>query len=196
MATGHESNQQPGTTQNAAGGQTGQEWDALKGGVGEMADAAMEQGRHILDSAREQATGYVDQRKDDLAQSVVGLARTLRDSGGAFDQPSIRAIVESAAGGLEQLADNIRSRSFGTIIDDVEGMVRRRPAAAAIATMATGFLLARFVKASAEGLRGTGAQAGRQSAGAGQPGRQSGAGGQWQPHGMTGSNRPPGQAGT
>jgi hypothetical protein len=179
MATGHESNQQSGMTQGAAGGQTGPEWDTLKGEVGEMAGAAMEQGRHILDSAREQATGYVDQRKDDLAQSVADLANTLRESGGSFDQPSIRAIVESAAGGLEQLADNIRARSFGGIIDDVEAMVRRRPAAAAIATMAAGFLLARFVKASTEGLRG-----------AGQSGRQSGGAGQWQPHGMTGSNMP------
>ena len=185
MATGHEGNQQSGTTQGAAGAQTGPEWDALKGDVGEMAGAAMEQGRHIFDSAREQATGYVDQRKDHLAQSVADLANTLRESGGGFDQPSIRAVVESAAGGLEQLAENIRARSFGDIVDNVETMVRRRPAVAAIATMTAGFLLARFVKASTEGQRGTG--------GTGQPGGRSG---QWQPHGTAGSSMPSrGQAG-
>ena len=179
MATGHESNQQSGTTQGAAGGQTGPEWDALKSDVGEMAETAMEQGRHIFDSAREQATGYVDQRKDHLAQSVVDLANTLRESGGGFDQPSIRAVVESAAGGLEQLAENMRARSFGDIVDDVETMVRRRPAVAAFATMTAGFLLARFVKASTEKARG-----------AGQSTRRSGGAGQWQPHGMAGSNMP------
>jgi len=78
--------------------------------VGEMAGAAMDQGRHLLDSAREQATGFVDQRKDDLAQSVVNLANSLRDSGSAFeDRQQIRALVDSAAGGLEQLAKNIRA---------------------------------------------------------------------------------------
>jgi hypothetical protein len=179
MATGHESNQQSGTTQGTAGGQTGPEWDALKGDMSEMAGAAMEQGRHIFDSAREQATGYVDQRKDHLAQSVADLANTLRESGGGFDQPSIRAIVESAAGGLEQLAENMRARSFGDIVDNVETLVRRRPAVAAIATMTAGFLLARFVKASTEGQRGTG-----------QPGSRPGGVGQWQPHGMAGSNLP------
>ena len=186
MATGHESNQQSGTTQGAAGGQTDPEWDALKGDVGDLAGAAMEQGRHIFDSAREQATGYVDQRKDNLAQSVTGLANTLRESGGGFDQPSIRAIVESAAGGLEQLAENIRSRSFGDMVDNVETMVRRRPAVAAVATMTVGFLLARFVKASTEAARG----AARSS-------RSSGGARQWQPHGRPGSNLPAsGQTGT
>jgi hypothetical protein len=195
MATGHEGNQQSGnaqgttqgTTQGAAGGQTGPGWDALKEDVGEMAETAMEQGRHIFDSAREQATGYVDQRKDQLAQSVADLANTLRQSGGGFDQPSIRAVVESAAGGLEQVAENIRARSFGDMVDNVETMVRRRPAVAAVATMTVGFLLARFVKASSEAAARS----------AGRPSRPSGGAGQWQPHGMPGSNLPSsGQAGT
>lgn len=159
MATGHENKQQSGTSQGGAGGQSGPEWDDLKEDVGEMAGAAMDQGRHFLDSAREQATGYVDQRKDALAQSVVELANTLRQSGSAFeDRPAIRAVVEGAAGSLEQLTETIRSRSFGDIFGDVEGMVRRRPAAAAVATMAAGFLLARFVKASAEAGQGAGAR--------------------------------------
>lgn len=168
MATGHESNkQQSGPAQGAAGAQSSPEWDDLKGDVGEMADAAMEQGRHFLDSAREQATGYVDQRKGALAQSVVDLASTLRETGGGFEgQPSIRAIVEGASGGLEQLADNIRGRSVADILGNVEDLVRRRPGAAAVATLAAGFLLARFVKASTEGARNAG-QRGGQMGGAG-----------------------------
>lgn len=175
MATGQENrdNQQPGASQGAAGGQTGPEWDALKGDVADVAGAAMEQGRHFLDSAREQATGYVDQRKDHIAQAVVDWANTLRESGNSFEsQPSIRAVVESAAGGLEQLADNIREQNLSDILGGVEDLVRRRPAAAAVATMAAGFVLSRFVKASLNGQRGVGqggvAQRGGQ---AGFPGR-------------------------
>jgi hypothetical protein len=175
MATGHENrdNQQSATMQGAAGGQGGADWDSLKGDVGDMAGAAMDQGRHILDSAREQATGYVDQRKDDVAQSVVNLANSLRESGSAFeDKQQIRALVEGAAGGLEQLAEGIRSRSLGDVLGDVEDLVRRRPAAAAVATMAAGFLIARFVKASANSSRSggqmsrSGTTAGRQGQGA------------------------------
>ncbi len=151
MATGQENrdNQQSATMQGPGGGQGGADWDSLKGDVGEMAGAAMDQGRHLLDSAREQATGFVDQRKNDLAQSVVNLANSLRESGSAFeDRQQIRSLVDSAAGGLEQLADNLRGRSLADMLDDVEGLVRRRPAVAAAATMAAGFLVARFVKAS------------------------------------------------
>jgi hypothetical protein len=172
MATGQENhdNQQSATMQGPGGGQGGADWDSLKGDVGEMAGAAMDQGRHLLDSAREQATGFVDQRKDDLAQSVVNLANSLRDSGSAFeDRQQIRALVDSAAGGLEQLAENIRGRSLADMLADVEGLVRRRPAVAAAATMAAGFLVARFVKASVNSAaRGSGGQSRQSGSSAGQ----------------------------
>ena len=154
MATGHENrdNPQPATMQGAAGGQSGADWDSLKNEVGDAAGAAMEQGRHLLDSAREQATGFVDQRKNDIAETVVGFANQLRDSGGSLgERPQIRAVVDRAVGGLEQLADTIRDRSVADMVGDVEDLMRRRPAVAAVATMAAGFLLARFVKASTSG---------------------------------------------
>lgn len=157
MATAHPDRhtQQFSQHQGAAGGQAGPDWDDLKGDVGEVAEAAVERGRHFFDAAKEQATGYVDQRKEELAQSVAKLADTLRESGGALgERPNIRGLVDSAAGGLEQLAENIRARSFGDLLDGVETAVRRRPAVAAMATMAAGFFLARFVKASSDTQRG------------------------------------------
>ena len=172
MATGHENrnNQPPGKTQGATGGQTAPEWDALKGEVGDMAETAMEQGRQLFDSAREQATGYVDQRKNEAAQSVIELANTLRESAGALgDRPSIRAVADGAAKGLEQLAENLRERDFAELLDGVETMVPRRPGVAAAVTLTAGFLLARFVKASAESPRQTRPQS-----------QRSGGGGQWQ----------------
>lgn len=150
MATGHENrdNQKSGTMQGAAGGQ-GADWESLKGDVGDMAGAALDQGMELLGSAKDQASGYADQRKDELAQSVVNLANTLRESGGTLaERPQIRAVVEGAAGGLEQIADSIRERSIGDMFGDVEDLVRRQPALAAVAAMTAGFLVARFAKAS------------------------------------------------
>jgi ElaB/YqjD/DUF883 family membrane-anchored ribosome-binding protein len=170
MATGQENreSQMSGKTQGATGGQTTPEWDALKGEVGDMAETAMDQGRELLDSARNQATGYVDQRKNDAAESVAGLANTLRESAGSFgDSPSIQAVADNAAKRLEQLAGNIRERSLTDILDDVETMVRQRPAIAAAVTLTAGFLLARFVKASADAAGRTGSQ-GRGSSSTGQ----------------------------
>jgi hypothetical protein len=62
-------------------------------------------------------------------------------------------VVDSAAEGLEQLADSIRERSFSDIINDFEDVIRRRPATVAAVSVAIGFLTARFVKSTAEDMR-------------------------------------------
>src|SRR4051794_20389312 len=131
-----------------------EDWDALKGDVGDIADAAVERSRFFIDSAREQATDYVDRRKDDIAQSVADFANSLRESTHSFDErPNIRAVVDTAAEGLEQLAGSIRERTFADFFNDFEDVVRRRPATVAAASVAIGFLAARFIKSTAEDLR-------------------------------------------
>lgn len=132
----------------------GEDWDTLRGDVGEMAGAAVERGRYFIDSAREQATDYAGRRKDDIAQSVADFATSLRDSTHSFDdRPNIRAVVDSAADGLEQLAGSIRERTFSDFFNDFEDVVRRRPATAAAVSVAIGFLTARFLKSTAEDMR-------------------------------------------
>lgn len=132
----------------------GEHWDSLKEDVGEMAGAAVERGRHFVETAREQATDYADRRKGDIAQSVEDFATSLRGSTASFeDRPNIRAVVDSAAEGLEHLADSIRARSFADIFNDFEDVARRRPAAVAAVSVAVGFLTARFIKSTAEDLR-------------------------------------------
>ena len=158
----------------------GADWDTLKEDVGEIAGAAVERGRHFLDAAREQATVYVDHRKDGMAQSVADLANSLRESTSSFeDRPNIRAFVDSAAEGLDQLAESIRERSFADIFNQVEEVVRHRPAAVAAISVALGFLTARFIKSSAEGLRQDHAMARRGGQGQPRSGTQ-GPGGQGQ----------------
>lgn len=139
-------------------GAASQDWGAIKDEVTEIAGTAVERGRHLLgsslDSAKQQGIGYLDQRKDELAERVAEFGRALRNAMSEFDdRPAIRSFVDSAAGGVEQFSDAMRARSFNEIFEDVEELVRRRPAAAAGATMMVGFLIARFIKSSAEGIR-------------------------------------------
>lgn len=155
-----------------------EDWDALKGDVGDIAGAAVERSRYFIDTAREQATDYVDRRKDDIAQSVADFATTLRESTHSFDErPNIRAVVDTAAEGLEQLADSIRERTFADFFNEFEGVVRRRPATVAAVTVAVGFLAARFIKSTAEDLRYDGMNAGSVQGGQGRA-RQQGQQGQ------------------
>ena len=145
-----------GASSPGAGGP--EEWGAIKEDVTQLASTAVERGRSLLDStigsAKQQATSYVDQRKDEVAQSIAGFATSLREATKEFDdRPGIREFVDSAAGGLEQVADSIREHSFNEIFELGEDMVRRRPGAVAAATLVAGFLVARFIKSSAEGIR-------------------------------------------
>ena len=131
-----------------------EDWDALKGDVGDLAGAAVERSRYFIDSARDQATDYVDRRKSDIAQSVADFATSLRESTQSFEErPNIRAVVDTAAQGLDQLAESIRERTFADFFNEFEDVVRRRPATAAAVSVAVGFLAARFIKSTAEDLR-------------------------------------------
>lgn len=125
----------------------------VKGAAGDLTSAAVEQGRQLYEAAREQATGFADQRKNDAAQSVQDLAASLRETGKTFgERPNIQAFVGSAADGLDQLAGGIRDRSFADIYGEVEAYARRSPATVGAVAVAAGFLLARFIKSSADDL--------------------------------------------
>jgi hypothetical protein len=126
------------------------EWKGLRADASQFADSAVNRGRGLVDAARLQAVDYAEKRKGAAAQSVSDLAGSVRESGRSFEaQPNIRAFFDSAAEGLDQLSGTIRERSLDELYREVEGVMRRRPAAVAAATFATGFLIARFVKASA-----------------------------------------------
>ncbi|MET0427876.1 MAG: hypothetical protein ABW026_05190 [Microvirga sp.] len=130
------------------------DWDDLKEDVGDIAGAAVERGRTFIYAAREQATDYADKRKGDVAQSVADFAHSLRESTATFeDRPNIKAVVDSAAEGLDHLAGTIRDRSYGEIFGDVEEIMRQRPAAVVAVSVALGFLTARFIKSTAADLR-------------------------------------------
>ncbi len=137
----------------AAGAGGAEAWDTVKEDVTDLAGVAAERGRSFVESAMGQATTYVDRRKDDAAQSVEDIASSLRESGRAFDdRPNIKAFVDVAADGLEQLADSIRGREFADIYADIEDAARRRPVALAAVSTIAGFMLARFLKSSAQDM--------------------------------------------
>jgi len=119
----------------------------------ELKDAALEQGRTIFDGARREAASYADERKNEAADSVSGLASSLRETGRSFgERPNIRAFADSAAEGLDRLADGLRERSFAEIYGEAEAYARRSPLVVGAGAALAGFLLARFIKSSADDL--------------------------------------------
>jgi hypothetical protein len=149
----------------------------LAGAATDLAGAALEQGRALLGGAREQATGFADLQKNQAAQSVADLATSLRSTGETFEgRPNIQAFVGSAADGLESLADSIRDRSFIELYGEAERFARERPVAVGTGALIAGFLLARFIKSSADGLATAGkTAAANRASGSGASPRRAGA---------------------
>lgn len=127
--------------------------DEVKGVASELKEAAIDQGREFYAAARDQATGFVDQRKNEAAQSVADLATSLRETGRSFeDRPAIGGFVGSAADGLDQLASGLRDRTVVDLYGDIEAYARRSPVTVGAVALVAGFLLARFIKASSDNL--------------------------------------------
>ena len=131
------------------------DWDEIKrdarDAAQETAEEARDAGYAFVNSARDRAADYVERRKESAVQSIDDVAHTLRESSQGFDdRPNIRLFVDSAADGLENLADEIRERSFVEVYSDLEQFARRRPTLFATAAGVAGFMLARFLKSSAE----------------------------------------------
>ncbi|NIX76141.1 hypothetical protein [Microvirga terricola] len=126
-----------------------EEWDALKGDFDDMADAAISRGRHFTEIARMQVADFANRRKDGAAQSVADVATSLREATHSFDdRPDIRAVVDTAAEGLEQFADSIRSRSLNDMLADLEDIAQRHPTMTAVLSVTAGFMAARFIKST------------------------------------------------
>lgn len=137
----------------AAAGLAAVESGNISGVASDIAGAAVEQGKQLLESAKGHATGFADMRKNDAAQSISDLASSLRETGKSFEErPNIKALVGTAADGLEQFADGLRERNFTEIYSDIEAYARHRPLAVGAATVVAGFFLARFIKSSSEEL--------------------------------------------
>lgn len=137
--------------------QAGPGFEAVPSGPAGVAEdlraAALDQGRRLLDDAKRQATSYADDRKNEAARSVSDIAASLRETGRSFeDRPNIRAFVGNAADGLDQLAEGLRERSFAELYGEAEAYARRSPVVVGAVAVVAGFLLARFIKSSADEL--------------------------------------------
>ncbi|ACA15297.1 hypothetical protein M446_0739 [Methylobacterium sp. 4-46] len=97
----------------------------------------------------EEAHGYVGKRKADAVRAVSDVAAVIRGSGaGLGEAPHLKAFFDSAAEGVEALADGIAARTPGEIYDEVDAAIRRRPGIALAAAALAGFALFRLVRAA------------------------------------------------
>lgn len=114
---------------------------------------AKRQVRQFAGEAKENLRSIATRQKDRSADriGIVGhafrqAARNLDDDG----QPTMARYADQAGDGLERLSEQLRDRDIDAIVGAAEDFARRQPALFLGCAVGSGFLLARFLKSSAE----------------------------------------------
>jgi uncharacterized phage infection (PIP) family protein YhgE len=134
-----------------------------KGGIGEtlshVADQAREQGSNLASQAGERVRGLVGQQIASGADLVGEIARAAHNLAGQLEKstPQIARMMHSAAESAESFSGDMRDKSLDELMELTSDFARKQPALFIGAAMTAGFVLARFVKASASDSSGMGA---------------------------------------
>lgn len=133
---------------------------AVKETAAVAADTAKEAGQKALDEARNRASdaasalrdgaaARADVARDTIADGGQRLAEGLREAAAAQGPGTFPArVLDTVAGGVATLSDQLRDRSLSAVMSDVQGFARRHPGAFVAGAAVAGFALARFTRAS------------------------------------------------
>lgn len=108
----------------------------------EVGEQAKVQARSALD---QQARSAAD-KLDNIADSVKAAAERLQED----DDTGLSQYVSGMAGSLGELADGLRNKNVDELVRDVRQMAQRNPALFITGSIAVGFGLARFARASSQ----------------------------------------------
>jgi hypothetical protein len=136
-------------------------------GVSDVAGAAAEQARdyagktvdqargmagQLVNDVREVAESLLDEQKERAVGHVAGVAEALRKTAEGLGEHNEMAgrYAEQAAEQVERFAETIRERNLGDLVAEVDDFARRQPTLFLVGAVALGFVVGRFMAASAD----------------------------------------------
>src|SRR5690606_39091424 len=122
------------------------ELEAGKGKLAQFADTAAAAGKARLDSGLSEVAGQADT----LARALEDTANRLKSD----HQDSLAAYTTHIASSVNSLADRLRSSSVDELASDARRLAHSNPALFLAGSVAIGFGLTRFLKASSTGSHG------------------------------------------
>ncbi|RKK03251.1 hypothetical protein EBE87_00710 [Pseudoroseomonas wenyumeiae] len=150
-------------------------------------------GQELGSAAADKAEALAEQGKQAGVERGIGLADATRRVADDLEgtSPEIARHVRTAADSIENVANSLRERSVGDLMQDATSFARQQPGAFFGAAVLAGFAIARFAKSSASGVPSQGysgsGHAGQGHSGQGYAGGgQSGGGYAGQQHGRGG----------
>lgn len=135
------------------GGGAGNFKDGAARAARDAADAAKEGASDLFGSFKEQARGLVEEQKSMAADQIHGVAQALRRASEELEEHSSRAMAQAtrrAAESVDEIAECVRTERVSTLCRYAEDFSRRNPGLVLGGAAAAAFLVARFLRASAE----------------------------------------------
>lgn len=105
----------------------------------------------LADEARGRLNEVVDKQKSVGADRISDVSRAVQTAAGSLQEtsPPLSRLVRGAADSLDQVADDIRAKGIGDIVDTLSNFGRRQPLAFFGGAAVIGFMLTRFLKSDA-----------------------------------------------
>jgi ElaB/YqjD/DUF883 family membrane-anchored ribosome-binding protein len=129
----------------------------------EATEKVQKKAQDVKGQASERARGELDRRSTQLGEQVTSVVQALRRTGeqlhGEGNQTGARA-AHTVAAHAERVGGYLTDSDADRFLADAEAFGRRRPWLAAGGGAAVGFVVARFLRASAEGRYRSSRQAG------------------------------------
>lgn len=122
--------------------------DTSREQVAQVAQELSDQARYLLDETKAQLQDQAQAQSERLAEALHRLgeeAQALAE-GRADDAPTLRDYVRKAADKLEEIADDLESKSAEGLLEDVQTLARRRPGLYLVGAGAAGLVVGRLVR--------------------------------------------------
>jgi hypothetical protein len=112
--------------------------------------AVSAQASEVASNVTDELSATANMEKDRGAAAMRGFAKAIRTAAGELDaqSPEIARHFRGAAGSVEDLSDNLRSRSVRDLFTAATDLARNQPAAFFAGAVVAGFALSRFLKST------------------------------------------------
>jgi hypothetical protein len=126
---------------------------ATASGGKDMMAQAQDQAGTMVEQARQQATTQLSSQKERAASTLGTLGSALHEASRQVreqDDAMMAGYIDSAASQVDRLADTLKQRDLGQILDSTGRFARQQPAVFLAAAVAIGFAGARFLRSSSQ----------------------------------------------
>ncbi|GGM01899.1 hypothetical protein ACFQDN_16580 [Pseudomonas asuensis] len=134
----------------------------------EQAEALKDKARNVADNAMVQGKGQIDRYSDKAANEIETVANSFKAAASELsdqDRAGLSGYVSDIAQSMAGLADTLRGKSADELIQEAGRLARENPALFLTSSIAIGFGLSRFAKASSR--KSTSTDSGMSTSGAG-----------------------------